>query len=346
MAKKAAPLKICNTVIQPGERVTLALPTPEIYSCAQTYVPVHVMHGRKEGPCLLVTAAMHGDEMNGIAIIHRMLQLKQIQRTYGTIIAIPVLNVHGLITGSRTTVDRHDLGSAFPGECKGSHTERLAHLLDQEIISKATHIIDLHTGGPHIKKHPQVVTSLQNEESKQMAEWFGSPVILHDDEDTTGMLWNLKREEKPIPTIMYSAGQAGRLNEIAIKTGLKGVVRVMRGLGMLGRGDLKPTTPPLHIKGAKWATAPKSGLCHSQKKVGSYVKEGEVIALIDDPFSPVEALSVLAPVDGVLLSIYTDPMVNEGEGIYLIGLLDQSSSVATQVAQWETESNIEDLAMQ
>ncbi|MCF7806462.1 MAG: succinylglutamate desuccinylase/aspartoacylase family protein, partial [Simkaniaceae bacterium] len=144
--EKNSRLSICDTVIQPGERVTLALPTPEIYTCAPSYIPIHVIHGKRKGPCLLVCAALHGDEINGVAIIQKLLEIDLLNKISGTLIAIPVMNIFGLITQSRHLLDRRDLAGSFPGSETGSFASRLAYLLTTEVLSKVTHCIDIHTG--------------------------------------------------------------------------------------------------------------------------------------------------------------------------------------------------------
>ena len=145
MKVKNKPLQICNEVIHPGESLSLALPMPEMFSCAPLYMPIKVIHGKHPGPCVLITAAVHGNELNGVEIINQLINLKVMKRLEGTIIAVPVMNVYGLINRSPYLPTGVDLNTCFPGSSTGTHAARIAHLFSQEIFLKADVCIDLQT---------------------------------------------------------------------------------------------------------------------------------------------------------------------------------------------------------
>lgn len=312
---KNKPFILSNISIQPGEKLTLALPTPELYTCAPTHIPIHVIHGKKEGPTLVVCAAIHGDEMNGVAIIQKLMNLRLLNSISGTLIAVPSANIYGLITQSRYLPDRRDLQSSFPGSEKGSFAARLAYSFYQEILSKATHCIDLRTGEPHTKKFPQVITSIQKPEAERMAKSFQAPVIL-DTGANEGLLWLLHREENSIPTIIYKVGESLRLDETGIKYGVQGIVRLMRDLNMI-RPPKKPMKirKPLFIKRHEWVRAPCSGLCENLKKLGSPIKKNDLIAKISDPFGTSLHTEIRSPFNGIIISLNNLPIVNEGDPI-------------------------------
>lgn len=335
---KNPPLQICDALIQPGEIVTLGLSTPEVYSCVPTHVPIYVAHGKRPGPCLLICAAMHGDEVNGISIINKFLNLRLLKALQGTLLCIPVLNVFGLVSHSRYQLDRRDLDGAFPGRPAGTYTDRLAHMLNKQVISLATHIIDLHTGAPMTHKLSQVETNLDVEGARNLAQLFNAPVTLHAPDSRHGMLWKLY-DEKPIPTIVYSVGQAHRLDEVGTKMGVKGIVRCMKGLGMLGAKHEKTLVGDisLHVRDPQWSSTPSSGLCHPCKRLGAYVKKGDIIAEVHDPFGPGTHKEVLAEKDGVLIAYYENPLVNEGDGIFLIASVNDREITQERQVVWRNE---------
>ena len=329
---KNSPLKIGNITIQPGERITVALPTPELYTCAPIYIPIHIVHGKRAGPTMLVCGAMHGDEINGVAIIQRFLKLRLLDSIRGTLIVIPTLNIYGMITQSRNLPDRRDLEGSFPGSETGSFASRLAYFLTQEIFSHITHCIDLHTGEPHISKFPQVKTSIANLEAKKLADHFQAPVIL-DTESKQGLLWLLHRETNPIPTIIYETGEALRLDVRGINMGVRGIVRVMRSIDMLS-ASMKMAKSPVSIplKAELWVRAPSSGLCEVFHKIGAWVKKGTRLAKIFDPFGTEQREEIFSPIDGVVIARNHLPILNEGEPILQIA--ETKESAVERIQNW------------
>ncbi len=325
------PLNIGNAIIQPGERITLGLPTPELYSYTSMHIPIHVIHGKKEGPCLLVCSSSHGDEMNGIAIIHKLLNTALLKSLRGTLIAIPVLNVYGLITLSRNLPDRRDLDGSFPGSESGSYASRLAHYLTTEILSKATHCIDIHTAVPYQYALPQILTDLDLPETKKMAKAFNPFVVMHTKSEV-GLLW---QNARGIPTLVYEAGEPLRFDERGIRAGYRGILRVMHSLDML---KLKASFEyePVILRTSEWLRAPRSGLCQLTKKVGASLKEGEVLANLYDPFGSASKHQIVAPQQGIIISQNTLPLVNEGDPI--VQLAKSTREVAPEM--WDQNSDL------
>jgi len=329
---KNSPLQISNITVHPGERITVALPTPEIYTCAPMYIPIHIIHGKRAGPTLLVCGSIHGDEINGVVITQRLLKLRLLKSIRGTLIVIPSINIYGMITQSRNLPDRRDLEGSFPGSETGSFASRLANLLTEEIFNRITHCIDLHTGEPHISKLPQIWTVTANEEARQLAHAFQAPVILNTKSEK-GLLWLLHRSERKIPTIIYETGEALRLDENGIKMGVKGVIRVMRNLNML-TASLKSvrTRAPVQVESEEWIRASSSGLCEVFGKVGSFVANGSLIAHIFDPFGTEKMEKIYAPFDGVIIGRNNVPILNEGEPI--LELAQVKPSTAELIKEW------------
>jgi uncharacterized protein len=326
---KNKPLIISGITIYPGERITLALPTPELYPCAKTHIPMHVIHGKKNGPVLLVSAGMHGDGMNGIAMIEKLLNLNLLKSLSGTIIAIPVLNIYSLIMQSRDLPDHRDLEKAFPGSETGSFAARLANLLTTDIFNRATHCIDLHSGEPRTDKLSQIHTSLRFEGTEEMVKAFQAPVVIDTDEQR-GLL-RLMHQENPIPTIIFDTGEAMRINREGVREGVKGIVRVMRQLKMLpilpSRGKLGQEKVRIStvVSSTKWIRSPCSGLWHFYQSLGSKVKKGALIARVSDPLGTKKREEILSPFDGIVISISSLPIAHEGDPTVEIGEFEMES---------------------
>jgi len=335
---KSSPLQICDASIQPGEKVSLAFPTPEIYTCIPMHIPIHVIHGRKKGPVLIVCAAIHGDQTNGVEIIRRLLDLKLLNKIHGTLIAVPVVNVYGLMARSRNLADGRDLEGSFPGSETGSFASRLAYFFNKKILQMADYCIDIHTAQLHIEKLPQIHTDLENEEAKKLAKIFNAPVIC-DSKDPRSLLFLMQKEsEKKIPTLLYEAGEALRLNESVIKIGIRGIINVMKELKML-------KTPPkikfdhiATIKKYDWVFSSGSGICNFYKKLGSHVKQNDLIAKVFDPFGTRQTFEMRAPFQGIIVALKNLPLISEGEPIVNIAQHFGAENITDQITSWQNES--------
>jgi predicted deacylase len=315
---KSRSFSICGVEVQPGEKVTLALATPEIYTCAPFHVPMHVIHGRKEGPRLLICATQYGNEVNGIAILQKLLHLNLLKTLQGTLIAIPVMNVYGLIHHTKFLPDEGDLLKNFPGSRTGSFTSRLAHLFSSQILQHVTHCINIQSGAAHIYKLPQVCHEADDDASKHLAEMFEAPVIYSTDEKTG--FFSRDPEMPRCPTLIFRGGEAERTDDLTIRTGLKGIIKVMRELHMVRlKSSLRKEAFSLTIKKTSWIRAPGSGLFSLLKKVGTKVEMGERLAVIIDPFGTSQQYDVVAKDSGVIIAVNTHPLVNEGQGIVQLG---------------------------
>jgi predicted deacylase len=336
---KNSNLQICDTQIHPGESLTLALPMPELFSCAPMYMPIKVAHGKQAGPCLLIIAAMHGNEVNGTEIINKLMASKALNRLKGTIIAIPVLNVFGLINRSRFLPGGINLNRSFPGSENGSHASRIAHLFISEIFDKADYCIDLQTGFINYSNLPQVYVDYKNDKARSLAQSFNAPVI-SDLAHTEGSL-GLYAVKKNIPYLLYEAGEAMRFDEQAIKVGTKGILNVMKEI------ELLPSKVDNKIKKFKsafatnniWVRASSSGLSHATHTLGQYVKKGEALCVLSDPFGASEDVTVNSPEDAVIVGQNNLPLVHEGEGLYQLALFSREmQATATRLEEWQENS--------
>ena len=214
--------------IQPACQVMIDLPLPQLTTQTQVTMPIHVIRGRKPGPRLLVCAAIHGDELNGIEIVRRLLKQSALKQLCGDLIAVPMVNVYGIIHNTRYLPDRRDLNRSFSGSKKGALAERLAELFMSEVVAKCTHGIDLHTGAMHRSNLPQIRASLDHAETLALAKSFNAPVLLN----ASLRIGSLRQAaiHAGIPMLLYEGGEALRFDEIAIRVGLRGILDAMQHL--------------------------------------------------------------------------------------------------------------------
>lgn len=312
-----------------GERRIINLPVARLYTHADLSMPVEVVNGRLEGPRLFVCAAIHGDELNGVEIIRRLLRHSSLKRLHGTLIAVPVTNVHGLLHRSRYLPDRRDLNRSFPGSERGSLAARIANLFMEEIVANSTHGIDLHTGAVHRDNLPQVRANLDDPETRRLAMAFATPVLINADL-RDGSLREAVADHG-IPMLLYEGGEALRFGEVAIRTGLRGVLNVMRALRMLPPVKRREhSVEPVVAQGSTWIRAPESGILWSSHALGDRLARGDVIGRIAAPLMHAESV-VEAPCDGILIGRTHLPLVYEGEALFHVARFRRVAVAAEQV---------------
>lgn len=219
------PIEIAGIAVAPGERRTIEVPITDLSTHTPINMPVHVIHGRRDGPVLFVCGAIHGDEISGVEIIRRLMKLGGLKRLRGTLIAVPIVNILGFLNNSRYLPDRRDLNRSFPGRSSGSLAARLADLFIREIVSKATHGIDLHTAAIHRNNYPQVRADLDNPELERLARAFGVPLTINADLREGSL--RAAAASIGVPVFVYEGGEALRFDELPIRSGVNGVVRCM-----------------------------------------------------------------------------------------------------------------------
>lgn len=312
--------------VRPGERSTVELPITDLSIHTKMTLSVQVIRGRRPGPTMFVSAAVHGDEIAGVEIIRRILKLSALRSLRGTLIAVPIVNVFGFIALSRYLPDRRDLNRCFPGSPKGSLAGRLAHLFLSEIVAKCTHGIDLHTGAVHRVNYPQIRVNLDDPEAARMATNFGVPVVINATQ-RDGSLRQAAVEQN-VPVIVYEAGEALRFDEMSIRAGVKGVVRVMRALEMLPASKHAAKQPePIIAQSSTWVRAPASGILRASSVLGSQVREGEGLGFVANSLGESE-VEVKSPCDGVLIGRTNLPLVYEGDGLFHIARVNGTKGVA------------------
>ena len=316
------PFAIGGLSVKPGERRLVDLPISKLSNHAPVALPVHVLHGSQPGPTMFVCAAIHGDELNGVEIIRRLLRTLSPQSISGTLLCVPVVNVFGFISRSRYLPDRRDLNRSFPGSATGSLAARLAHLFLSEIVKRSQIGIDLHTAAIHRINLPQVRCVFRKRpRCQELGTAFGAEVMLESPE-RPGSLRQAAREAG-VDVLSYEGGEGLRFDEFAIRAGVEGITGVMLHAGMLelAEGIELPSADrraPVLINASSWVRSPEGGVFRTTKRIGDAVNVNEVVGHVANPYED-SAVEVRAPRRGILIGRTTLPIVNMGDALLNIG---------------------------
>ena len=325
-----APIVVGGVTVEPGSRKTVELELARLHTHTPVSMPVEIVHGKQDGPVLCISAAIHGDELNGIEIVRRVLMLPQLKRLRGTLIAVPIVNVFGVLLQMRYLPDRRDLNRSFPGSEGGSLAARLAYVFDTEVLSKATHAIDLHTAAAHRTNLPQVRANLDDPETMRLARAFAAPVII-DAKLRDGSL-RATAVERGLPVLLYEGGQAMRFDEDCIRLGVRGIREVMRALGMLAPAKRRrmSTAEPVAITQTSWVRTPTSGILRASVGLGEHVTAGQSLGVVGDPFGDGE-VSLEAPFGGIVIGHTQLPLVHEGDAAFNIARVQRAGDVVARI---------------
>ena len=313
MARRPA-FQLTGETIAAGTRRTVDLPVSALSDHTPVTMSAHIIHGRKAGPTVFVSAGIHGDEVIGIEIVRRLLKSPKLRALRGTLIVIPIVNSFGFINKSRYLPDRRDLNRSFPGSEGGSLAARLAHLFLREIVSKCDIGIDLHSAAIHRTNYPQIRISPDDETLRHLADVFGAPIIMQ----STIRDGSLRQAalETGTKVLLYEAGEGLRFDEVSVRAGLVGILRVLKDLNLIsGSGIAAVKKPPQFCESSKWMRAPMGGLFRSYRSDGELVLENDVLGSVSDPFGELE-IEAKAPFSGVIVGRAVMPVVNEGDAIF------------------------------
>lgn len=327
-------LTICDQKISPSETRHLEIPVASLYTGADITMPLVVFRGKEPGPTLFVSAAIHGDELNGIEIIRRLISRNTLKIQQGTLIAVPIVNVHGVLNQSRYMPDRRDLNRSFPGSAKGALAGRVADLFLSEVVRHCDYGIDLHTGAIHRSNLPQIRADLSDPETLTLAQVFAAPVALNANTKDGSLRQTAAEQGKKI--LLYEGGEALRFDEFAIRAGLKGVINVMEALRMIrprrnqNDNDQKQLQAPFIAHHSLWARAPSSGIVRDLKKLGDYVDRGQPLADIGSPLGQLTD-TLKAPQTGIIIGKQNIPLVQEGDAMYHIACFDEPRAIPKHI---------------
>ncbi len=314
-------LKISGIRVAAGETREIYLKVSESFMSSAIQVPVTVIRGRKSGPTAFITAAIHGDEINGVDIVRRLIFDVDHENLAGTLIAIPVVNIPGFLTQSRYLPYHRDLNRFFPGKKGGHNADRMASLLFNEVISKCDFGVDLHTAADGRMNLPHVRGDMSNPRVRSLARSFGATVVV----DQRGLKGSLRREatDAGVPTILFEAGETGKFSHKISMAGLRGVLSVLSGMGMWPEAE--KIRPPFQVivKESDWIRAEKGGILELDIKPGELVYENDLIGSVLNPFGKT-VTRIRSPFTGIVIGVTTAPLTIPGTGIAHIARLKKT----------------------
>lgn len=312
-------IEIAQEIIASGCSERIDIPVSRLPTQTLLSLPVRVINGVQPGAKLWLSAAIHGDELNGVEIIRQVLEKIQPEKLRGTVIAVPIVNVFGFIEQSRYLPDRRDLNRSFPGSESGSLASRLANLFMREIVNKCTHGIDLHTATMHRTNLPQIRANLENPETYRCAEAFNAPVMLHS--NTRDGSLRQAATKKGIPVLLYESGEALRFDNTAINLGVLGILKVMEYLDMYNFPLDMAKLNSIQIQKSKWIRASRGGILHLKIHLGQKITKKQELGFITDTFGE-NKVSIRSKVNGIAIGHSLNPLVNQGDGIVHLGLIN------------------------
>ena len=302
-----------EAIVESGTVHRTEVPVARLPSGPWVSLPVTIVHGRKPGPVLWLSAGIHGDELNGVLIVDETLRSIDPTRLSGTVLGIPVVNVFGLISHSRYLPDRRDLNRCFPGSARGSLGGRLAHLFSEVIVARAHVGIDFHTGSNGRSNLPQIRCDLDDPMTRDLTHAFGASVALHAN-PVTGTLRALARSSGK-RVLLFEGGEDTRLSRFAVEAGVAGSLRVMAKLGMHRRPKgIPPAKPVQEYRRSSWLRASRSGFLWLETKLGAVIQAGDVVATIVDPVIG-KRVALRATKSGAVIGKMTRGLVNRGDAV-------------------------------
>jgi predicted deacylase len=325
------PIAIGGTTVGPGQRTLVEVPVSRLPTATSLTLPIVVAHGLRPGPKLWLSAVVHGDELNGMEIIRRVLEAVRPRQMAGTVVAAPIVNVFGVLGESRYLPDRRDLNRSFPGSANGSLGSQLAHLFMTNVVEACDMGIDLHTGSDHRYNYPQIRGDLEDPATRELAEAFGAPVSIHSPLRDGSLREACRR--RGIPVIVYEGGEANRFNEEVIVAGTDGIMRVLAHLGMRpaanGSGNAngnggrrRPATT--FVCHTHLVRARRTGILRTSVNAGQRVARGETLGIIADAVGGAR-VTMKAPIAGVVIGHTRRPLVHRGDALFHLADLDPAA---------------------
>ncbi len=308
-------IKINGAVIKPGENKIVTLNTYELPTKTKIEIPIHVFRSEAEGPTILISAGMHGDEINGIEVVRKIITRKETQQLKcGTIIAVPVMNTVSFLFRSRELPDGRDMNRCFPGNKNGSIGSRIAYDIMRQIIPQIDVGVDFHTGGAKISNYPQLRCVFDFAESLKIAEIFAPPLIINSVYRDGTLRKEASKKNKPI--LVFEGGESLRFDYNSINEAVNGCLRLFKHYNMM---DVEtPTNHYVKLMRSVWVRAKLSGLFHASKSNGAYVHKDEVLGAICNPYGQIEA-RIISPIDGYIIGVNNQPVVSQGDALLHVG---------------------------
>ncbi len=316
-------MNILGTEIKPGKKYQLSIDIAHLHTRTKIDIPVIVRQAKNPGPCVLITAGIHGDEVNGVEIVRQLIANKYNVPEAGTIICVPVINPFGFIMKTREFPDGRDLNRVFPGSVKGSLASRVAHALMTEIVPHADYCIDFHTGGASRFNFSHLRISNENPELLEVAKAFGTPFIKYASYREKSYRESATKLGKMV--ILFEGGKSLNLDREVTRSGVNGALNVLNYLGL--RSDLdseesKETEEPVVFSKSTWVRSKHSGMYRSIMRNGSRVQKRDIIGTITDPYGSFEK-KVRATADGFIICLNHSPIITKGDAIAHIAVVEE-----------------------
>ena len=305
------PITVAGVTIEPGERRDLAPLASESYTGDRATLPMAVINGAEDGPRVFVTAAIHGDELNGIEVCRRLLDVLDPAALRGSIVVVPIVNVLGVQFGSRYLPDRRDLNRSFPGSHGGSMAARIARLVTEEVITGSDAGIDLHTAANHRTNVPQVRIA-DDERALELAVTFGAPFVMRAPLRPGSL--RAVALGLGVPVLTFEGGQPLRFDEDAIDVALRGILRVLARLDMVDDAPAPAVAEPMVLEVSRWLRAERGGVLELHVAAGDLVHAGQPLWTTTSPLGA-ERASVAAETDGYVIGATTLPLVQPGQAL-------------------------------
>jgi uncharacterized protein len=312
-----APITVAGVTVEPGERRDLFPTASESYTGERTTLPMAVLNGASDGPRVFVTAAVHGDELNGIAVCRNLLDQLDPVDLDGTLVVVPIVNVLGVQFGSRYLPDRRDLNRSFPGSHEGSMAGRIARLLLEEVIRDSDIGIDLHTAANHRTNVPQTRVLLEDETACALAVTFGAPFVLAA-KLRPGSLREVATA-RGVSVLTYEGGGPMRFDEEAIDVATAGTLRVLARLGMIDAAPPPAHTAPMILRASRWLRAERGGLLELHVRAGDRVEADQPLWTTVSPLGE-ERNTAEAEEPGYVIGATTLPLVSPGQALLHVAL--------------------------
>lgn len=312
----AEPLHLLGSEIAPGSAQRLSWSATELFEGVPVSTPVLVVNGALPGPTLCLMAAVHGDELNGVEMVRRVLHDVNAKKLSGAIIGVPIVNVQGFRRGSRYLPDRRDLNRYFPGNPKGSAAARIAHSFFTNIVSHCDALVDLHTGSFERANLPQIRADLRNPDVVTLTQGFGSMVILHSTPEV-GTL-RFAATDAGIPAVTLEAGGPSQLELAEVKHGVKGIETLISAIGMLRKRRLWSDPEPVYYR-SSWVRADSGGILLADVSLGSTVREGDLLGTITDPMNNARS-ELRSPYSGRIIGMARNQVVMPGFAAFHVGI--------------------------
>jgi len=316
----AQTLTILDAQIPPGTVERLSWSATELFAGVSIATPVLVANGKLAGPTLCLTAAVHGDELNGIEIVRRVMHNLDPEELSGTVIGVPIVNLQGFRRGSRYLPDRRDLNRYFPGNTNGSAASRIAHSFFNDVVLHCDALVDLHTGSFERANLPQLRADLRDPDVVTLTEGFGSTVILHNT-PAEGTL-RYAATAAGVPTVTLEAGGPTELELREVKHGVKGVQTLLHTLGMVKKVRLWGESEPVYYR-SSWVRANRGGILLADVVLGSTVREGDLLGTITDPMNNAST-RLFSPYSGRIIGMARNQVVMPGFAAFHIGIETES----------------------